>query len=301
MTVLGIDISHWNTPTPSLTGLGFVIVKATEGTATQGVGADVAYKTHMAKVLAAGKLAGAYIFGRNDISLDEQAKFFVAHAQGATFLAVDNEGRHVMPQDRTRYLINRIKAHDTLGRQVGLYMSESGFQEAGQDFDWVANWSGQTPHHAYLIWQYHGGPLDKDRYELSLAQLRAALAPYPPAPDSSIDPPAGVPPMNQGMVIHDTLVTVPAGKYLHVNSGMGADADNVKAPTGGLRVPLVWNDGAGKFRIVEYQGKGWWVYWADISNMGPAPEPVDPTPFDQADLDEAVTTTKAKAYVAWRP
>jgi len=182
VTVLGVDVSHWQTSTPSLTGLGFVIVKASEGTTS-----DPKYAMHIANVKAAGKLAGAYHFARDDIDLDRQAAWFATHSPGATFLAVDVEGTHATTTAQTRLLIERIRVHDTLGRQVGLYMSESGFQEAGQDFDWVANWSN-TPHHPFLIWQYRGSPLDQDRYEGTLAQLRAALAPIPKAPDSGVEP-----------------------------------------------------------------------------------------------------------------
>jgi hypothetical protein len=280
MTVLGSDFSHWQTSTPSLAGLGFVIVKASEGTT-----ADPMYLTHMAKVRSSGKLPGAYCFSRNDVSLDAQAKFFVNHAQGAAFLAVDNEARYATPQDRTAYLINRIRWHDPLGRLVGLYMSESGFQSAGQDFDWVANWI-RTPHHPYLIWQYRGSPLDLDRYEGTLAQLKDALAPIPDAPPSDI---GGS--VNSYNIIHDVLARVDAGAYLHVDSDMVADAANVKVPAGGWELPLSGNDTAGKFRIVEYKGKAWWIYWDAVGSMRPTPEPVDPTPFDQQDLDESAATS----------
>ena len=59
----GIDVSHWQTHTPSLAGLSFAFAKASEGT-TQ----DAMYATHMANFVAAGIVPGAYMFARDDVS-----------------------------------------------------------------------------------------------------------------------------------------------------------------------------------------------------------------------------------------
>ncbi len=264
MTVLGIDISHWQTTTPNLAGLGFVIVKASEGTTP-----DPMHATHMAKVKAAHKLLGAYCFARDDVSLDKQAAFFVAKAGSApTFLAVDNEGAHATSTARTAYLISRIRFHDTLHRQVGLYMSESGFQEAGQDFDWVANWANK-PHRPYLLWQYRGSPLDLDRYEGTVAQLKAALAP-------SLIPSA--PPSDTGGKVE----LAKANRAVKAEGGHGIFSKPVKnaalaidpGTEPGKVYPLIGNQDG--FQCVWLGTRAGFIANADITeflNMPPAPSP----------------------------
>ena len=284
MTVLGVDVSHWQTSTPSLTGLGFVIVKASEGTTS-----DPKYAMHIANVKAAGKLAGAYHFARDDIDLDRQAAWFATHSPGATFLAVDVEGTHATTTAQTRLLIERIRVHDTLGRQVGLYMSESGFQEAGQDFDWVANWSN-TPHHPFLIWQYRGTPLDLDRYEGTLAQLRAALAPIPKAPDSGV-----LVPMNLGRLTYWETANAKTGKPVY-------DSDKTTlihtTPATYTGYPVVGVDGA--YFVIRLPGEvAGWIAKTDvgsISKPGPSGVPVPDCSGVQHEFDLA--TARIHAAVA---
>lgn len=175
----GIDISHWQATTPPLAGLAFVFVKASEGLAP-----DPAYGRHAAAVTAAGLVLGAYCFARDDVSINGQAAAFVRRATGAEILAVDVEGGHGTDRAQTAALISSVKSFDPLHRPVGLYVSESAFFEAGQDFDWVAHWRVAAPARHWTFHQYRGAPLDLDRYNGTLTQLHAlagrpATAPKP--------------------------------------------------------------------------------------------------------------------------
>lgn len=181
MTLRGIDISEHQATTPSLLGLAFTFVKASEG-----LRPDPLYPRHAAAVRALRLVLGAYCFARSDVDPDGQAAAFVARAAGAELLAVDDEGIHATDRPQTASLIARIRAHDPLHRPVGLYMSESVFLEAGQDFDWVAHWGVAAPSRHWTFHQYRGSPLDLDRYAGTLAQLHAlarrpAPRPRPPA------------------------------------------------------------------------------------------------------------------------
>lgn len=183
-SLLGVDVSHWQATTPSLIGLSFVFAKATEGKSI----ADAAYPMHSANVLKAGLHLGAYHFIRQGDPIDDQARWFIAHAANAAALAVDNEGAHAMTRQGVAALITAIRKADPQHRKVGLYMSESpyitgGFRAAGADFAWIANWA-HTPSVAWDIHQYSGAGLDRDR-AYSQAALDAIFRPAPvvtPAP-----------------------------------------------------------------------------------------------------------------------
>lgn len=208
--------------------------------ASEGLTADSMYVRHVAKAKAASLLVGAYCFARNDVGLDDQAAFFASHSPGATFLAVDVEGAHATSLEQTQYLIERIRLHDALNRKILLYMSESGFyRDAGQDDNWIANWSG-TPHLPYLLWQYRGSPLDLDRYEGTLAQLKLELAPIPVAPPSDVE-------TNMDVVQPGKKLTAWGGrailsqpildaKYLLRNTNTGGEGLRILATTAGWQM-----------------------------------------------------------------
>src|SRR5574337_1367607 len=58
LTCDGYDISYWQSTTPSLSGVDFVIVRAGYGTST----VDSRYAMHSANVRKVGKVLGAYWF-----------------------------------------------------------------------------------------------------------------------------------------------------------------------------------------------------------------------------------------------
>jgi hypothetical protein len=180
----GIDVSHWQLQTPPLTGLAFAFAKASEGTTP-----DAGYSGHLGNFERAGLITGAYCFARDDVSLDGQAAFFVAEA-GPTvhLLAVDVEGAHATDTAQTAFLISRIRVHDTLERAVLLYHSASGFFDAGQDADWIADYRSGASHAAPgTFWQWTSSPYDRDHFAGTLddlhklAKLVPAVVDGPPA------------------------------------------------------------------------------------------------------------------------
>jgi hypothetical protein len=166
MTLLGIDVSHWQTRSDwSADGLSFLIARSSIGTSK-----DSAYDGHIAKAKAAGLVTGAYHFNYDGVSVATQVKAFLAAAGDVGLLALDVEGSHRFSLAQTKDFIARVHA---AGKRIGLYMSESGFFEAGQDWDWVANWSREPTRH-WDIWQF-GSYLGEDgnRFAGTLGELRA--------------------------------------------------------------------------------------------------------------------------------
>ena len=174
MILEGIDISKWQTTTPSLSGREFAFVRATFGTAP-----DSAYAQHAANVRAAGKVLGAYAFGVGGDPI-AQANAFLATAKDAHLLALDLErnttGTSMTDAEASLFIATIHKA----GRKIGLYHSLSGFPQAlGQDWNWVAAWGSTAPSIPWAFWQYRGSPLDLDRFNGDLSALRrlAGIAP----------------------------------------------------------------------------------------------------------------------------
>lgn len=178
MTIEGFDVSHWQRQTPSLTGQAFAFVKASEGTSP-----DFMYPTHIARVARAGLVRGAYAFARDDVGLGVQANAFVAAAGKVDLFAIDVEGPHATSRAETAEIIRSVKAQ-VYPRKVGLYMSESVFFDAGQDFDWVAHYGVSAPRRHWDFHQFTSSPYDRNRFNGSLEALHL-LAGIPVAPDTS--------------------------------------------------------------------------------------------------------------------
>ncbi len=183
----GLDVSRWNGP-PSLTGLAFAFARATYAT-----GVDPKYATHTTRFRRAGLIVGAYHFGVGFVSPRAQARAFLAVAAGADLLVLDLErdSRQTMTHAQAREFIATIHG---AGRKVGLYHSRSGFPDLGQDYNWVAQWSSTSPTGIrWSFWQYQGSPLDRDRFNGDLAQLRALTGRPAPAPVPKPVPPPPAP------------------------------------------------------------------------------------------------------------
>lgn len=160
----GIDVSRYQTSTPSLAGRSFLIARASIG-----IGPDPMYATHIANARRAGLVVGAYHFGRNDLSIAAQVEAFLDEAGDVDLYALDVEGERAPSVGQTKEFIHRA---DVAGVPVGLYASESAYFEAGQAWRWVANWS-RPPRIPWDIWQHRGAPLDLDRFDGSIDELRA--------------------------------------------------------------------------------------------------------------------------------
>jgi hypothetical protein len=178
MTLEGYDISHHQTATPDLTGVDFVVCRATYGATP-----DRLFAMHSANARAAGKVVGAYHFARpvtTGDTVEEQVEAFLAAAPDADFYAVDREkdgDAGTITLADTRRLISLVRA---TGRRIGLYASESSFRELGQDWSWVARWSSMEPTIPWDIWQWEGGgadQLDNDKFRGTRGALLALGAP----------------------------------------------------------------------------------------------------------------------------
>jgi len=164
----GIDVSKYQATTPSLAGLSFLFAKATEGTTR-----DPRYAMHVANARKAGLVVGAYHFNYGPGPIAAQVAAFLAAAGDVDLYAVDVEGGNAFSHAQTGAFIKGVQA---AGKQCGLYHSESGFFDAGQDWNWVANWN-HVPAVHWTFWQYRGSPLDLDRFNGSPDELRAFTAP----------------------------------------------------------------------------------------------------------------------------
>lgn len=150
----GIDVSKWQTTTPSLADKAFLIARASIGTTP-----DDRYAQHIAAARAAGIITGAYHFNWNTgASPAEQARYFLARAGEVDLYALDVEGAHGFSHEQTATFIDEIHAH---GKTIGLYHSRSGYFDAGQDWRWIAYWPADhdtAPSIPWDIWQYGSDP-----------------------------------------------------------------------------------------------------------------------------------------------
>jgi hypothetical protein len=168
MNARGIDISYANGTTPVLTGRAFVFVRACYGTRQ-----DTRWDYHTANVRRAGRVLGAYAFGINENGAT-QARAFLAIAHEADFLALDWERESGKPEMTSAQAAAFIDTVQAAGREIGLYHSDSGFPNAGQDWNWVAKWGTTAPTRPWLFWQYRGSPLDLDYFNGDAAALGLA-------------------------------------------------------------------------------------------------------------------------------
>lgn len=173
----GIDVSHHQPELPDLTGIDFVVCRA-----TYGVTPDRKYPDHAAAVRAAGRVLGAYHFARLATMepVEAQVAAFLGMARGADFLVIDREkdgDNGTISITATRRFIDLV--HEQ-GLRIGLYSSESQYREAGQDFAWIANWSSE-PSIPWDLWQHTnrlgGNSLDGDRFRGTKGALLALGGP----------------------------------------------------------------------------------------------------------------------------
>lgn len=246
----GIDVSHWQTKTPSLDGLSFLIAKATEGTTR-----DPLYSTHIRNARAAGLVVGAYHFSRDDVQVAAQVNAFLAAVAGVRWLAFDVEGAHAWSLFQTRQAITQV--HDE-GLEVGLYMSESTFMDAGQDWSWVANWS-HPPRRPWDVWQHRGSPLDLDRFAGSLDELRTLAHQQPEAPMTT----AKLTYHQQANARTNRQVVDRRGQVIH------------HTPAIATSYPLIATD-AVDYEIRLPGDVAGWIRKADVGSITPIPDPPAP-------------------------
>lgn len=182
MMLNGIDVSKWQTTTPSLAGMSFAFARATYATTI-----DPKYAMHVANFRRAKIVVGAYHFGVGFVPVRSQVETFLLASKGADLRVLDLErdSTETMTQAEAREFIKLIHA---AGKKIGLYHSRSGFPSLGQDYNWVAQW-GTTPPIGikWAFWQWQGSPLDRDKFNGTQAQL-LALAGRTPEPEPPATP-----------------------------------------------------------------------------------------------------------------
>jgi lysozyme len=248
--VHGLDISHWQFVTPPLGAQDFVFCRATYGTSRDGK-----YTQHAANVRRAGKVLGAYHFGRSGsvVSVNAQVLAFLSVSAGADLLVLDLEndaGNPDMTVAEASHFMAEVKRLRP-GVPIGLYHSLSGFPlRLGQQFNWVAKWSPTPPSIPWAFWQYtsdgslpgYTGRLDMNRYNGTLADLRALAGGGSNEGDEK--PMIDGHPMNGGV----GTVTVKAGRgLLNLVTGEAIITDDpVKTSYCRFHLAVPYGDGAGR-------------------------------------------------------
>ncbi len=274
----GIDVSHWQARTPPLGGVSFLIAKASEGTTP-----DDKYGQHIGNARSAGIVTGAYHFARNDVDIAKQVAAFVRYAGDVDLYALDVEGFHATSLAQTKAFLAKFRA--ATGKRIGLYMSESGFyRDAGQDWNWVANWS-QQPRIAWRFWQYgkstlHTPPpsIDGDYYNGTTAELREWIgAPMTPLELNTVAPKV------VALSVGDQLYN-PDGTPLVKMSVNAKRTSPYGAKRGTTAYRLLHVTTGGKVTLALVRN-------ADVTITDPAP---DATPYSAADIAALEARISAK-------
>ncbi len=167
MTVKGIDVSSYQSSDFSTSGLGFVIVKATEGTSY----VNPRHAAQVAHARAAGLVVGHYHFARPG-SVSAQAAYFLRHAaaRAGDLLAYDWEDTGVSGQDKDTW-IKHVRS-SAAGHRVLLYCNLDFWLHRDRtsycgDGLWIADPDAEAGHprveHHWTLHQYSfAGGLDRD-------------------------------------------------------------------------------------------------------------------------------------------
>lgn len=277
----GIDVSRYQTSTPSLAGRSFLIARATFG-----LGIDTMYKTHIANARKAGLLVGAYAFTYNYISAVDQADAFIKAAGDVDLYFNDVENKDAQTPAQAQNFHDRIR--DRWGKDSGLYMSESGYYTATSvDYRWVANWT-REPKIRWDFWQKRGSPLDLDEYHGTEAELRKRFG-IPPAPPSDVDvskagyPAPGVPSVGD---VHGGAVL-----YRKLDDTSGALSDPAGTLTAPRTLPYIGAPFTG-VRMFVHNATAFYVKDTDVDHPLREVPPADCTAAVSAEYDRVTSGSK---------
>ncbi|BBB00566.1 putative hydrolase [Actinacidiphila reveromycinica] len=167
MTVNGIDVASYQTSTFSTSGLGFVMVKATEGTSY----INPKHTAQVAHARAAGVTVGHYHFARPG-SMSAQVAYFLQHAAAAPgdVLALDWEDTGVSGADKDAFikaLQKESPAHRVLLYcNVDFWLHRDTTSFCGDGL-WIADPESDAGHprveHAWTLHQYSvSGGVDRN-------------------------------------------------------------------------------------------------------------------------------------------
>ena len=213
-TVAGIDVSHhegaidWARVAGA--GVGFAVIKATQGVTF----VDPLFADNWEQAGRAGLVRGAYHYFRPEDDPAAQADFLLATAGPPAYgdlpLAIDLETASGLPADavvaRARTFLARLA--ERTGRLPLVYTSRAFFTGAlggPAGFEryplWAASWQASCPSipdapwRDWVLWQSSStgavagiaGAVDLDRFNGSLAELRAFVAAPAGGPDGGED------------------------------------------------------------------------------------------------------------------
>lgn len=225
MTVNGIDVSSYQSTSYGTGGLGFVFVKATEGTGY----VNPNHAGQIATGRAHGLVVGHYHFAKAG-PVDAQVSYFLRHAapQAGDMLALDWEDTGMSAADKDAWL-KRAQA-TAPGHRVLLYCNRDFWLNRDHtsycgDGLWIADPDSPAGHpqisHAWVMHQYSmAGGLDHDVANFAdKAALRAWAGKGAPTPAPSYEPFPGAGWFTTGRrspivaAMHDRLVAVGCDHY----------------------------------------------------------------------------------------
>jgi hypothetical protein len=281
-----IDVSKWQSSLPDLTGVIGVIARAGIGTAP-----DQMFVKHCADALSAGKWIGSYWFNYGPLTVVEQVDAYIERERLFPELSlhvIDWEGADGFTADQTRDFIRIYRAKT--GRPIGLYASESRFRDLGQDWNWIANYSGE-PRKSWDMWQY--GPYHGVDGNFAKASILELVKGDPVDSFNSVATAMVVKVKMNAKVFPNsdltgTPITLSAGRLFDYHGVFG----------NGARV-ITWENAPGDNTV--YPIKDGWSGFVhrDFTDIPFAkPEAPDTTPFDQADIDAAKDAQKAEDQAA---
>ncbi|MEV3860704.1 GH25 family lysozyme [Streptomyces sp. NPDC050095] len=188
MTIKGIDVSSYQSTTYPLTGVDFVVVKATEGTSY----INPKHAAQVERARSNGRIVGHYHFVR-DGSVSAQVDYFLKHAgaREGEFLALDWEDAKVSGAEKDAFL-KALKAKSG-GRKVVLYCNYDFWKHHDStsyaaDGLWIADYvtAGKPRIDAkWLIHQYTSTPTDTN---VARFASRGDMAKWAGTKSSSVKP-----------------------------------------------------------------------------------------------------------------
>jgi len=287
VTCFGIDVSKWQSNLPDLSTVQFLFARASIGTTK-----DSMYPVHIGNAKVAGIVTGAYHFNVGSLSVASQVTTFIASAGHVDMYWVDVEGDNAFSKAQTQEFIRLM--HEA-GMPCGLYHSQSGYFEAGQDYNWVAKWGVIPPlNPKWQFWQYtsdgrlpgYSGRLDFDRFNGTLAELHilAGMA----GPDSGTEEPVVI-------VSNETpmLVDLAVGTQLYDGSGNPLVKVSVKQ-TQASPWEVEFNPNFHARAMTVTTGGKNVVAYAHNADVAMRPIPAQ-------DCAAQIAADRSKAYVAYKP
>lgn len=254
----GVDLSQWQTTTPDLSGLDFVLLRAVDGELP-----DTMYRTHLAAAREVpGLVVGAYAFGYGSAIASpagQAAAFLRVVGSDTEWLALDRERSSATMTDAEAAAF--IAAIHAARRRCGLYASLSGYPAVGQDWRWVAYWAATPPAIPYDLWQYGQDAtlhVDGDHYPGTLAQLQAL---------AGLTPEATMIYQRPGLWV----ATVPKGTTYH-HEPTPNSAAGVTAAEADYEITAYTADGSWAALNGVYQGAGTALTacgWVPVNVLGP--------------------------------